>query len=168
MNGDATLQDLDFYLRAIWLECCGHLSSFAIGPIVYTQLFDDGMEWREERSMDVRVDKLFDPGMSIPYEYDFGTTSELVITVVSERKGKPTTTHPIALMARNSFMPPICSECDQPAAWVCVECMWDDDGSHLFCDEHADEHEHDEMLLSIVNSPRVGMCGYDGPAEPPY
>ena len=26
MNGRATLADLDNYLRAIWLECCHHLS----------------------------------------------------------------------------------------------------------------------------------------------
>ena len=26
----ATLEDLDRFLRAIWLECCGHLSSFEI------------------------------------------------------------------------------------------------------------------------------------------
>lgn len=79
MHGNATLQDLDGYLRAIWLECCGHLSSFEIGLITYTQLFDDGFGgWREEKDMDVRVDKLFTPGMSIPYQYDFGTTSELI------------------------------------------------------------------------------------------
>ena len=168
MRGDATLEDLDDYLRTIWLECCGHLSAFEIGPVTYTQLFDDGMGWREERSMDVRVDKLFTPGMSIPYEYDFGTTSELVIKVVAERKGKLTTSHPIALMARNSFTPPTCSECDRPAAWICAECMWDEDTDYLFCDEHADKHEHEDMLMDIVNSPRTGMCAYSGPAEPPY
>ena len=37
-----------------------------------------------------------------------------------------------------------------------------------FCDAHAEEHEHDDMLMALVNSPRTGMCGYDGPAEPPY
>jgi len=29
MRGTAALKELDFYLRAIWLECCGHLSHFA-------------------------------------------------------------------------------------------------------------------------------------------
>jgi hypothetical protein len=29
MNGSAKLHDLDTYLRSIWLECCGHLSTFA-------------------------------------------------------------------------------------------------------------------------------------------
>ena len=43
MRGSATLEDLDFYLREIWLECCGHLSAFEIGPVRYTQLFDDSM-----------------------------------------------------------------------------------------------------------------------------
>src|SRR5262245_15631286 len=31
MNGSATLKQLDNYLRAIWLECCGHLSEFSLG-----------------------------------------------------------------------------------------------------------------------------------------
>lgn len=31
MKGSATLADLDHYLRAIWLECCGHLSQFSVG-----------------------------------------------------------------------------------------------------------------------------------------
>jgi hypothetical protein len=31
MRGSATLEKLDQYLRAIWLECCGHLSEFIIG-----------------------------------------------------------------------------------------------------------------------------------------
>lgn len=26
MRGSKTLQDLDTYLRSIWLECCGHMS----------------------------------------------------------------------------------------------------------------------------------------------
>ena len=31
VRGSATLQELDRYLRAIWLECCGHLSQFSMG-----------------------------------------------------------------------------------------------------------------------------------------
>jgi hypothetical protein len=31
MRGSAKLQDLDKYLRAIWLECCGHMSQFSFG-----------------------------------------------------------------------------------------------------------------------------------------
>ncbi len=169
MRGDATLKDLDFYLREIWLECCGHLSQFEIGQVSYMQLLNDGMAWREERSMNVRVDTLFQLGMEIPYEYDFGSTTELIIKVVDVREGKPLTEHPIVLMARNNAFKPTCTMCGQPATDLCSECMYArDDGRCELCAEHAAEHEHEDMLLAIVNSPRVGVCGYDGPAEPPY
>jgi hypothetical protein len=33
----------------------------------------------------------------------------------------------------------------------------------LLCDDCAADHEHDEeMFLPVVNSPRIGMCGYSG------
>lgn len=172
MRGNATLKDLDHYLRAIWLECCGHLSAFEIGLVRYTQLFDNDMGYGEEKSMNVRVHRLFRPGMEIPYEYDFGTTSELVIKVADQRVGKPTTEHPIVLMARNAFEPPPCAVCGQPAAQLCSECLWEQGPEAIFCDAHAEEHaadqEHEDMLMPVINSPRTGMCGYDGPAEPPY
>ena len=40
----------------------------------------------------------------------------------------------------------------------------------MLCQLHAGTHPHDDYgnPVSIVNSPRMGMCGYDGPAEPPY
>ena len=31
MPASAALKELDQYLRDVWLECCGHLSSFNIG-----------------------------------------------------------------------------------------------------------------------------------------
>jgi hypothetical protein len=168
MRGSATLKDLDAYLRAIWLECCGHLSQFTIGPWRYTQI---DAAWREpdDRSMKVKIETIFVPGLEIPYEYDFGTTSELRIKVVAQRAGKPTTEHPIVLMARNQFEPPPCIACGKPATHICPECMDQraDERGEL-CDEHAEEHEHEDMLMALVNSPRTGMCGYDGPAVPPY
>jgi hypothetical protein len=55
MRSNATLADLDSYLRAIWLECCGHLSAFEIDAVRYTQLFEDGLGWGEERTMNVKM-----------------------------------------------------------------------------------------------------------------
>ena len=167
MPGWEKLENLDAYLRAIWLECCGHLSGFTIGEVFYTQVFEDGMGWREERSMDVPVAELFTPGTSIPYEYDFGTTSELMIKVVREREGQ-WQGKPIKLMARNKLMAIACGNCGQTAEFLCAECMWDQEW-WMFCENCLSEHEHgEEMALPIVNSPRMGMCGYTGPAEPPY
>ena len=170
MAGDARLQDLDAYLRAIWLECCGHLSEFKIGGVHYTPLVDDGVSYVPERSMNVKVRNLFTPGLTIPYTYDFGTSSELVIKVVDERRGSPTTDHPICLMARNRYEPPPCIVCGMPATWACSACLDQrPDGRGEFCSKHVKAHkEHEDDLYRVVNSPRMGMCGYNGPAEPPY
>lgn len=170
MRGTALLEDLDEYLRAIWLECCGHLSSFNLGGVSYTQIFDDGMNWGVQKAMDVPVGTLFDPGMETPYQYDFGTTSELVIKVLDVRQGKSLTPNPIMLMARNKLDPSVCVVCGAPATSICQTCLWENEGADCtYCDEHAEDHDCDEPFVQgIYNSPRTGMCGYDGPAEPPY
>jgi len=159
MRGSAKLKDLDNYLRAIWLECCGHLSQFSIGG------------WRgEEISQDRKAKAVFNPGVQLTHIYDFGTSSETLINVIGMREGKPTTTHPIALMARNLIPEAKCIECDKPAAWLCTECLIENEVWGTLCDEHAQTHPHDNYgePIPLVNSPRLGMCGYDGPAEPPY
>jgi len=159
MCGLASLKDLDKYLRAIWLECCGHMSKFTTGG------------WgSRELGMKTPADHIFEPGVELVHLYDFGTTSETLIKVMGMRGGKKTTSHPIALMARN--LPPEikCIECKKPAAWLCLECMYEDDAPGFLCDKHVQSHPHDEYgePLPLVNSPRTGMCGYTGPAEPPY
>ncbi len=158
MRGSATLKDLDRYLRAIWLECCGHMSEFAF------------QAWEDEIPMSRRARDLFEPGMELVHLYDFGTTSETAIQVKGVRKGRPLSDHPIFLMARNQQPPWSCMECDKPAKWLCMECVYELDEPGTLCDEHADEHPHDEYgdPQPLVNSPRVGMCGYSGPATPPY
>jgi len=160
MRGSATLNDLDKYLRAIWLECCGHMSRFSIG----------GGWGGREIAKKTRADQIFRPGVELTHIYDFGTSSETLIKMVDAREGQPTTSKPIALMARNSMPEAVCIECGQPAAWLCLECMHEGDSPGTLCDLHAQEHPHDNYgePMPLVNSPRVGMCGYTGPAEPPY
>ncbi|MBC8526979.1 MAG: hypothetical protein H8D22_09030, partial [Candidatus Cloacimonetes bacterium] len=42
IDTNATLKELDQFLRGIWLECCGHLSEFEINGMRYdSQKFDD-------------------------------------------------------------------------------------------------------------------------------
>ena len=158
-RGYSTLMDLDAYLRCIWLECCGHLSRFSVGG------------WRgEDISMRRRADDVFKRCIELTHIYDFGTSSETLIKVVGKREGKPATTRPIALMARNLMPEAKCIECEQPAAWLCMECLIEEDVWGTLCNEHAQSHPHDVYgePIRLVNSPRLGMCGYDGPAEPPY
>jgi len=170
MRGGTELYDLDQYLRAIWLECCGHMSAFSSGSHQYTQIVDHVFTMGDERSMDVLVETIFEPGQKIPYEYDFGTTSELVIKVVGVRQGKPLTLNPLFLMARNHALHYQCQECEKTAAWLCEECIYEEDKPGLLCEEHAETHPHEDYggPAPLVNSPRSGLCAYYGPAEPPY
>ncbi len=159
MRGSATLKALDDYLRAIWLECCDHLSQFSIGG------------WRgTEIPKKRRVDEVFKEGIELTHIYDFGTSSETLIKTVGTRKGKPATARPIALMARNLIPEAQCIECDQPAARLCMECLIEEEVWGALCSKHAKTHPHSDYgdPIPLVNSPRLGMCGYEGPAEPPY
>jgi hypothetical protein len=160
MRESATLKKLDQYLRAIWLECCGHLSAFYAGAA-----------WTgDEIPMSRKAAQVFWPDQQLVHIYDFGTSSETAIKVLAVREGRPTTPHPIALMARNRLPEYTCMECDHPARWLCMECVYEYDESGLLCDVHAEDHPHEDYgdPVPLLNSPRVGMCGYCGPDEPPY
>ncbi len=161
VTASMTLATLDQFLRDTWLECCGHLSAFEIGGVHYA--IDAGMDddWdMGEKSMRVRLDKVLSPGQTCSYKYDYGTTTELKLRVISEReveaKGKA-----IQVLARNTPPVILCEICGKPATEVCSQCIFDDKG--WLCDDCTEEHEcGEEMLLPVVNSPRVGMCAYTG------
>jgi hypothetical protein len=76
----------------------------------------------------------------------------------------------MVLMARNEMPAAQCMLCEQPATFLCEECVIEDETSGLLCEQHAAKHPHTNYgdPVRLVNSPRVGMCGYEGPAEPPY
>jgi hypothetical protein len=157
------LETLDYFLRTIWLECCGHLSCFTIKGTRYSSNEEKPIcaYEREEKKMSVKMGSVLAPGLRFFYEYDYGTTTALVLKVVSERAGKPSSDGAIQLLARNKPPQKVCSACGKPATKVCSDCIWEGEG--WLCDECAQKHECGvEMLLSVVNSPRVGMCAYEG------
>jgi len=159
VSGKATLKDVDYYLREIWLECCGHLSQFSVGG------------WGgDEIPMSRKIDQVFEPGVTLTHIYDFGSSSETLVKAINVREGRPLTKYPIYLMARNKMPEATCAECGEPAGWLCIECLVEEDEWTTLCDKHAEEHPHKDYgePMPLVNSPRLGMCGYDGPAEPPY
>ncbi|MBE9180432.1 hypothetical protein IQ268_17875 [Oculatella sp. LEGE 06141] len=159
MRGSKTLKDLDNYLRAIWLECCGHMSQFSLGGA-----------FANEVGMRRKIGDVFQAGGELTHIYDFGTSSETLVKLVETREGIPTTSRAIALMARNNMPEEQCIECGKPATHLCIECMYEDETWGVLCDEHAETHPHDSYgePIPLINSPRLGMCGYEGPAEPPY
>ena len=144
--GSARFGDLDMFLRDIWLECCGHMSAFSLDE--------------EEIDMKEKLGDTLRPGQKLIYEYDFGSTTELLLNVISEfegtlKKGK------VEILVRNGAPQIKCDQCDTPATTICTECLYDGEG--WLCDDCASTHGCDEeMFLPVVNSPRAGVCGYVG------
>ena len=269
MPADATLADLDDFLRDTWLECCGHLSAFRIGKVSYLSQTQDmdyeivdpnstageevGEEEDEEEADEDELedlspvevveqlleilsaefqDNLADvplpeleaklseiltsrPDISLPpemqsqvsnlahylqlssslyansyreqdmsaelgevlkvgqkffHEYDFGSTTELALRVVGEREGvvaEDEDGDPIAVevMARNE--PPVvaCRVCGKPATKVAAGYYYVGDGALCDICAKSDRNEYEDSFLPIVNSPRVGVCGYTGDQE---
>ena len=147
-RSEAPFQQLDSLLRHVWLECCGHMSAFRIGD--------------SELSMHAKIGSgLHRKGLVFTYEYDFGSTTTLTGHVLGTRKGRFGRAA-VRLLARNDAPAWRCEECSQPATTVCPFCIHD--GSYLFCEAHARKHPcaEEEVYLPVVNSPRMGICGYVG------
>ena len=144
---DAKLRALDGLLRRVWLECCDHLSEFSFGP-------------RQRVGMTRRIGEVLgQSGSRVDYVYDFGSSTELVVShsgVVEAALKKG-----VHVIGRNEAPVWPCDVCGEPASVVCVECAWD--GRGFCCETHAPEHRcGEDMLLPVVNSPRMGVCGYTG------
>lgn len=140
----ATFAALDEFLRDAWLECCGHMSDFRIGE---TRIGANGAR---------PVAQVLRPGDKFRYDYDFGSTTTLLLRVVAARLGAPSR-HPVRLLALNDQPRFPCSHCGAEATWVDTLSGVD------VCDACLTEHD-EEMCLPLVNSPRAGVCAYFGPA----
>lgn len=154
------LADVDSLLRRTWLECCGHLSHFIIGDKEYESSPDP--EFRS-KSMRVVLDRILGAGMTFGYEYDYGSTTELVLKVVAVRPGKLKRGPPLMLVARNDPVSFECTSCKKAVATdVCSVCFWEGPEA-TFCASCLKRHKcGEDMALPIVNSPRTGVCGYAG------
>jgi hypothetical protein len=155
---DVLLAHLDRFLRAIWLECCGHMSAFEIGGSFYCS-GADGAAWDTgDENMEIQVRQVLRPGLKFGYQYDFGSTTALALRVVGQCASD--TKEPVRLIARNN--PPLFTcACGKPAIHICPECACS--GEAWLCVTCASDHEcGEDMLLPVVNSPRVGVCGYTG------
>ncbi len=110
--------------------------------------------------MDVPVGAVLERGKKFHHLYDFGTATELTLKVVWRREASVRSRR-IKLLARNEPPSVSCEVCGKVAAWVCPQCLDGTEG--WLCHNCAGQHECGrDMLLPVVNSPRVGMCGYTG------
>lgn len=153
----AMLVVLDRFLRDIWLECCGHMSAFEINGRRY---YSSAAREMAGQSMNFEIGRVLAPGVKAFHKYDFGTTTELTLSVSAERKGL-TDGKSIRVLARNDPPQILCQSCGKAATKVCTQCIYEGEG--WLCDECARKHDcGEDMFLPVVNSPRVGMCGYAG------
>ena len=147
IDAEATMESIDKFLRDIWLDCCGHLSEFE-GNV--------GMK---------KAGNVFKKGKQLNYVYDFGSSTNLTLTVLEEYTVKAS--NKIVLLSRNEPINIMCATCKKaPATQVCSVCMYDKFA--LYCDKCAKKHAlkckdfADYASLPVVNSPRMGVCGYEG------
>ncbi|MFT4152712.1 hypothetical protein [Parafilimonas sp.] len=184
VDGNADMGDMDDFLRAIWLECCGHLSAFTNKKLKRAngsmwdffeaqELLENGKtkaceEMMEEINGEIPKDRRLKDAlrkdMKIDYDYDFGSTTKLQITVFDEYPVKADDA--IVLLTRNEPPVIVCQACGKaPAAVMCTAC-YDDD--NFFCAKCAKQHAktcgdfEDYAGMPVVNSPRMGVCGYTG------
>lgn len=154
------LTELDWILRDLWLECCGHLSAFSDGMVSY--LADPepsfpGMS-PEEKGMDVPLKTALQTTGRLIYEYDFGSTTELIIRLI----GVNVVGGDEAVVARNDPPAIDCLQCGKPATIFMME-NWEPEPYYEACGTKGEE----VMTLPVINSPRMGVCAYTGPSIEP-
>lgn len=182
-DGNAAIGEIDDLLRRIWLECCGHMSSFT-NPKEKRggswNLFDaqdllakgkigDYEEMMEQANGEIPMSRKTShalvAGLKINYDYDFGSTTSLLLTVVGEYPVKAD--KKVLLLSRNEPLEILCEACGkQPAVHVCSVCMGYNESA--FCKKCARKHAStcadfaDYSSMPVVNSPRMGVCAYEG------
>jgi hypothetical protein len=116
-----------------------------------------------ERSMKVKLGKILNKGTRFRHTYDFGTSTELTLRVVDERQGRAVG-ETVRLLSQNEAPVWECEVYGEEASWICTFCMYERENFYC-CEHHAEDHdcEAPEMILPVVNSPRMGMCAYTEP-----
>lgn len=175
----ARVGDVDDLLRGIWLECCGHLSAFSWADTAdqkdawsLEEFIETGTgEYPNDVPMDATIQSVWKPKRNLQYQYDFGTTTDLTLRMVSQRSGLVKPKELVRVVARNHQPVVPCGNCGQPATVVSPEYSYDTSG--WLCDacrtkstvpDNADEDEYydEQYFLPVLNSPRTGACGYNG------
>jgi hypothetical protein len=185
IDGEAKLNVLDDFLRNIWLECCGHMSSFTIAGYKKSknrmwnffeanELLQKGKTKEHEKLMEsssgelpksAKVNTKFYKNLKLDYLYDFGSTTALLITVLAEYP--IIADEKIILLTRNTIPEIKCGVCNKlNATKICTAHEYDE--NNLFCESCAKKYEKecddfaDYASLPLVNSPRAGVCSYAG------
>lgn len=106
--------------------------------------------------------------MIFNYEYDFGSTTEIMVKVLDHYSAQKQN-EKVVILSRNNPPQFACSICgNQKATWINAFRIYDED--LFWCEEcvnkleegELEAYENDVCFLPITNSPRMGVCGYEG------
>ena len=147
IDGTLGLVHIDQFIRDIWVECCGHLSGFRIRGKFY-----------QDHSMNTRLNDILDIDEKFEYEYDFGSTTYLNLEVVDIIQVSSSFSQ-IEIIARNHDIKHECETCGKEAKFFNYENdKWE-------CGNCIDENNDMISEIEYCNSPRDGICGYEGHKE---
>ena len=135
---------IDEFLKKRWCECCGHLSTLDKIVFLENEMAMTEIKFNILISKHVNVDQF-------RYQYDMGSTTTIFFRIVKKLDGIETNTN-IELLYHNEPYKLKC-KCKKEALYIY-------EGEKL-CEECKEDVDEPECALSIVNSPRVGMCGYE-------
>jgi hypothetical protein len=148
VKGNATMEKIDTFLREIWMECCGHLSEFRNKNV--------------EIEMSQKVKSIFGAKVKFLYAYDFGSTT--TVTLKGVKNYNIENNEDIILLSRNEPLEITCSGCGKkPVVDICIACHY-----KFYCKSCSAKHKKecedfkDYAKMPVVNSPRMGVCGYTG------
>jgi len=145
--GTLGLVHIDQFIKDIWVECCGHLSGFTIRGKFY-----------QDHSMNTKLNDILDSDEKFEYEYDFGSTTHLILEVVDIIQ-VPSSFSEIEIIARNHEIKHECEICGAEAKYFNYEKdEWE-------CENCIDEDDDMISQFDYCNSPRDGVCGYEGHRE---
>ena len=179
ISENAALRELDQFIRNIWVECCGHLSAFKAGEVRYEAYPAEDSFWGPQaKSMKYKLKDIFTVGETVSYEYDYGSTTELVLSIHSYGVGEGNK-EKITILSRNNPLEILCSHCgENKAQWInpegyyegnafwCEECLCkynlEEDDMEEDEEQEFDDYDVPEYFLPVCNSPRMGVCGYEG------
>jgi len=102
-------------------------------------------------------------GVIIDYIYDFGSSTELTLSMIQTIQDVDE--GELLILVRNREPEYACSSCNKKAVAVCPFCI--DEGEGCLCQSCIGQHkcvqeEGEDMTSPLINSPRVGVCGYTG------
>ena len=151
VDSNAKMKIIDNFLRHIWLECCGHFSNFGHKNF--------------KISMTHSIADVFVPKVKIYHDYDYGSTTR--VELKAAKSYSLPLKEPLVLLSRNEPLNLMCATCKkQPAVCICSVCLYEEFA--FFCEKCVALHEatcpdfEDYANMPVVNSPRMGVCGYEG------